>query len=440
MSDAKKECSTCHGAGVVTCPNCSGKKELECSNCHGKGHFDTCSHCRSTGKETCSDCGGTGKVGVDCPVCHHGYIQRTRMVNCSRCLGKGAIYYDNNGNLTDERGAARSHGRRRICPTCEGRGQVEESYDDICPKCNGDYKGSKGEKTCGSCGGTGERICSSCDGSGKMKCRVCGGSGKNDCHKCSGTGSVKCPECKKREKAERQRIAKEQEAEKRRKEKAAAAERERTRPSYQNRARFMMLGVVFGLSGVHYAYIRRWFLFLIQLALTGFGVAQCMIPSLGQPVTNFLLPHIEKLEEAGLYCLGDALRHPVLLLALAWSLLGAILVRKDGTNHKMRYDPEKWGFVFLALVQLGLMLCAFGKTGFDAESIRRSILVRIGIASWTIPFLYAKQWKYFLISFLPVLVDVAFFIGIGPFKLWNIVLGWYFLWHIWAVIRTTKEL
>lgn len=438
MSDAKKECSTCHGAGVVTCPNCSGKKELECSNCHGKGHFDTCSHCRSTGKETCSDCGGTGKVGVDCPVCHHGYIQRTRMVNCSRCLGKGAIYYDNNGNLTDERGAARSHGRRRICPTCEGRGQVEESYDDICPKCNGDYKGSKGEKTCGSCGGTGERICSSCDGSGKMKCRVCGGSGKNDCHKCSGTGSVKCPECKKREKAERQRIAKEQEAEKRRKEKAAAAERERTRPSYQNSARFMVLGVGLGLLGAHYAYARRWILFLVQLVLTGCGVAQYMMPSIGQPVTEFMLPYSVKLNEAGLPWLGFAVQYPIFLVALIWSLMGVFFVRRDGTNHKMQYDPEKLDFTIVAIAQFLLFAYAYGSIGVDEE--RSSALMRIGIWSWPIPFLFARQWKYFFISFVPVLVDVAYVIGIIPHTPWSNLVAIYFLWHIWAVIRSRKAL
>lgn len=404
-----KSCKTCHNKGRVTCPKCGGKKEFECEKCHGKGHFSKCSKCGSTGEVTCSHCGGSGKVRIDCPVCRYtpGYVRKERLVRCSWCHGSGK----------SETG--------RTCKGCSGSGQRKEYYKDLCPNCHGDWKGYKGSATCQHCGGTGEETCDRCRGSGKAICQTCGGSGKYKCERCEGKGDIRCPTCQERER------------------KQAAAERERTRSSYQNRARFMVLGVAFGLLGVHYAYIRRWFLLLVQLVLTGCGVAQYMVPTIGQPITDFMLPYSMKLNEAGLPWLGLALQYPVLLVALAWALLGAFLVRRDGTNHKMNYNPEKLDFVIVAIAQLLLLVYVLRIIGLDkigADETRRSILMRIGVWSWMVPFLFAKQWKYFFISMVPVLVDGAYAIGIAPLKLWNSLLGFYFLWHVWAVIRTRKEL
>ncbi len=338
------QCKTCHNTGTVPCPNCGGKKEFECSNCHGKGHLDSCSDCGSTGKVACSTCGGTGKVGVDCPVCDHGKVKRTRLIQCWKCKGRGTNYWWDGDRETDEV-------REQHCSRCGGTGQVEDEYEDICPACHGDYKGYKGEKSCGSCGGTGKRTCSSCNGSGKKKCEKCGGRGKVECSQCHGAGSVKCPECQKREEeaaaakakreaAEKKRRAEAAAAEKRRKEKAAAAERERTRASYKSHGTFLTLGVLLGLLGVHFAYIGRWFLFLVQLALTGCGVVQLFVPSLNEHVQNWMMPFSMKLNELGWPWLGLAVQYPTLVLAGLWCLWGILFVTKDGTNHKMERSPN----------------------------------------------------------------------------------------------------
>ena len=411
LSDnTKHTCGTCHGKGTVLCKNCGGKKEFECSSCHGKGHKATCSQCGSTGKMTCTECYGTGKVEVDCRVCHNGYVQGHEWINCARCHGSGILP---NGNS---------------CSSCSGRGQIERLVQKLCPACHGDYKGFKGKEICYRCDGTGKESCDRCRGTGKAICKTCDGDGKVKCERCKGKGQVKCPECKQRE-----------EKEARIKQKKAAAEWERNRSSYQNRARFMALGVAFGLLGVHYAYIRRWFSFMVQLVLTGCAVAQHMIPAIDQPITDFMLPYSMKLNEAGLPWLGLALQYPLLLAALAWCFVGVFFVRRDGTNHKMDFDPERRVFILIAVVQFLLMLCLFGITGEENDGLRHSVLLRIGIWSLLFPFLYAKQWKYFFISLLPVLVDVVFCLGFSE-KIWNQTLFWYSCWHVWAVIRTRKEL
>lgn len=414
----KHRCKTCHDKGSVPCPNCGGKKEFECSSCHGKGHKDSCSKCGSTGKMTCTECHGSGKVEVDCPVCNRGWIDDYEWVTCRRCHGKGITF--------------NTDGSHQQCSECYGRTQVRVPKRKLCDNCHGDYRGFKGKKTCGVCGGSGKETCDRCRGTGKAICKTCDGEGKIKCERCKGKGRVKCPECKKREEKE-ERIRQEK----------AAAERERTRSSYQNRARFMVLGVGLGLLGAHYAYARRWFLFLVQLILTGCGVAQYMMPSIGQPVTEFMLPYSMKLNEAGLPWLGFAVQYPIFLAALIWSLMGVFFVRRDGTNHKMNYDPEKLDFIIVAIAQFLLFVYLVKVMGTDqmgTDEMRRSFLMRIGVWTWPIPFLFAKQWKYFFISIVPVLVDGTFAIGITPLKLWNSLLGFYFLWHVWAVIRTRKDL
>ena len=168
-----------------------------------------------------------------------------------------------------------------------------------------------------------------------------------------------------------------------------------------------------------------------------------MMPSIGQPVTEFMLPYSMKLNEAGLPWLGFAVQYPMFLAALIWSLMGVFFVRRDGTNHKMNYDPEKLDFIIVAIAQFLLFVYLVKVMGTDqmgTDEMRRSFLMRIGVWTWPIPFLFAKQWKYFFISIVPVLVDGTFAIGITPLKLWNSLLGFYFLWHVWAVIRTRKDL
>ena len=75
------------------------------------------------------------------------------------------------------------------CWECGGRGQVKETYKDICPNCHGEYE-RETDKPCKKCGGTGKVKCDRCDGTGHAKCKACGGRGKVECEKCNGEGSI----------------------------------------------------------------------------------------------------------------------------------------------------------------------------------------------------------------------------------------------------------
>ena len=178
-------CEKCQGTGKVTCSKCGGAKEVKCEKCNGKGTFRNCSKCDSTGKVDCPSCDGSGEEISICPVCDKGKIKQTRWINCASCHGKG--YYTGPG-----------YEHHPECGVCDGRGQVEDVYEDICPNCHGEYKRKTG-KPCKKCGGTGKTECSRCGGTGHANCQVCHGSGKVKCDHCSGAGDSKCPECEKRE-------------------------------------------------------------------------------------------------------------------------------------------------------------------------------------------------------------------------------------------------
>lgn len=411
--DANCHCHTCHDKGSVTCPECGGKKEFECKDCHGKGHHNDCYHCGSTGKARCSDCGGSGKVPVDCPVCHHtGKVTKERYINCALCHGTGEQEW--------------GRGQYRTCPRCEGSGQIKERYQDICPNCHGDYKGFKGKKTCSACSGTGKVRCSYCSGTGKRTCTSCNGRGKIRCKTCGGDGSVKCPECKKREDAAAAAKRKQEAAESERRYKAAEEERERTRESYQNRSVFMAVGLAFGLLGVHYAYVRRWFMFLIQIILTTFGVIKFVVPAIGAQIENLTMPYSIKLNEAGYSWLGLVVQNP-LSLAVLWCLFGVIFIRRDGTNHKMTFNGGK-AVSRRAFIIFSIVCIAY----FFLLAMCYHLPLRLAwLAVSGIPFIYACRWKFFFVNLLAVLACAC---GLGGNVMLNIY-GWGYLLSIGYVAK-----
>ena len=167
------------GKGRVTCPQCGGDKKVKCEKCKGHGEFKNCNECDSTGEVNCPDCGGSGKATSICPVCVNGYVYKTRWINCAGCHGMGRrreIKGINRGEIVS-------------CWECGGRGQVKETYKDICPNCHGEYE-RETNKPCNKCGGTGKTKCSKCDGTGHAKCKACEGTGKTKCSKCNGEGAI----------------------------------------------------------------------------------------------------------------------------------------------------------------------------------------------------------------------------------------------------------
>ena len=80
------ECGGCHGRGQVEeeyeeyCPNCHGEYRRRtgksCKKCDGSGKVE-CSGCNGTGRAKCKACGGRGKV------------------KCGKCSGEGYVKVDN---------------------------------------------------------------------------------------------------------------------------------------------------------------------------------------------------------------------------------------------------------------------------------------------------------------------------------------------------------
>ncbi len=380
MEKLKEQCRRCYGKGVIICKECEGKKEFKCDRCNGTGHVE-CHKC-DDGKVACTTCGGTGKVKVDCPVCLHGKIEKERWINCAHCSGAGYGYVD---------------GERRICGVCFGRGQVKETYEEICPNCHGDWRGFKGWQTCHVCSGTGKVACGECHGTREVSCVSCDGLGKKKCSYCSGEGVVACPECEARTMNK------------------FFAENKQSKPSDKKRDSFFVLGMTLGLFGVHYAYIRRWYMCLCQLLLTVGGLLQFFVPTWHECVSNLMMPLSSKLSDIGLQWLGCAVHYPILLIAVVWWLIGVGFVRKDGANCKVTYYwPTKKLFIIMMIVQVIPII------------VLRSLVPAV----FGIHLLYAGKRVLFYVNLAIILfIEIARIVGWGAMNTWGAV-AIYSCWFI----------
>lgn len=247
----KYVCSTCHGTGQVTCSKCGGKGERKCPHCDGTGHA--------------------------CPVCSRGYVKKKRLVNCSHCYGKGYTIDQNGGKFR--------------CYDCGGRGQIEETYKEICPNCHGDYKNT-------------DHVCDKCDGHKKISCAK-----HEECPDCNGKGKWS----KVYDKA-----------------------------SDLNIRMFLALGMIGGLFGLHYAYVRRWLLFAVQLAL--FAILAVLLCGMGMIAETFNVdPNILSKVKWGVYW--------VILLNC---FTGMALIKRDGQCGTLKADFKKSLF-WLCFIPFGFM-------------------------------------------------------------------------------------
>lgn len=305
-------CDKCHETGKVTCTKCGGEKEVECEKCNGHGRFKNCSECDSTGKIACPSCNGSGKSFSVCPVCQKGYVWKTRLINCKTCYGRGYYTF--------------SDGSRTRCPKCDGTGQREDPYQEICPNCHGDYK-REVNKPCKECKGTGEIKCSRCGGSGHARCQECNGSGKVKCDKCSGKGSVKCPDCERRE-----RDARELRERKEREERNRQIEEQRKKEAAESAAKDRNEKIL-GCGCL-----------LAIVATVGFFV-WWWIEGMTAPALSDMWANAKSFA-------GGSGKVVLWLFALfvIWKLLKALVTRKKAKSSSTSASPKKrWKFVVLGL-------------------------------------------------------------------------------------------
>ena len=151
----KKEvkCEECNGTGRHECHSCSGSGKERCSRCKGSGNeisicpvcnhgkversrWINCRHCHGTGRKyaspySCEYCDGQGQVKetyeIECPHCKGAY--RQKVGSCKKCGGTG----------------------RQTCSSCGGEKIVQ----------------------CGECSGKGIHDCHNCKGAGRVKCPDC---------------------------------------------------------------------------------------------------------------------------------------------------------------------------------------------------------------------------------------------------------------------------
>lgn len=219
----------------------------------------------------------------------------TGQVTCSICKGSGRIKCPTCG----------SYGY--ACPVCtkgwdRKPGYVKDKYGDWvhCPNCHGDYTNKK--FTCWRCGGDGVIDCDK-----TTRCSVCHGTGKIE------------------------------------------------KVSDKNSRVFLALGMIGGLLGLHYAYIRRWALFAIQLTLFTVFVALLFGGGIISEKVGIETGMLSKIK----WC--------VYAIVLIHWLIGISLVKEDGQGCSMGNDFKKGLFWLFFLL--------FGFTGAHLAYGRSKLLV-----------------------------------------------------------------
>ncbi|MBQ8125143.1 MAG: hypothetical protein IJ173_04555 [Kiritimatiellae bacterium] len=215
----------------------------------------------------------------------------TGKVTCSTCKGRGRIKCP----------TCRSYGH--ACPVCtkgwdRKPGYVKDKYGDWvhCPNCHGDYTNSK--FTCWRCGGDGVIDCDKTE-----RCSVCGGTGKVE------------------------------------------------KFSSRNSRAFLALAMIGGLFGLHYAYIRRWGLFVIQFVL--FAIFAALLFG-SEMISEHISIEVAILSKAKWCAYAIVLIH--------W-LIGLSFVKEDGQGCSLVNEFKKclfWLF-FLLFGFTGAHL-AYGKS------------------------------------------------------------------------------
>lgn len=273
-----KKCSICHGTGQVTCSKCGGKGERKCPHCDGTGHA--------------------------CPVCSRGYVKKKRLVNCSHCYGKGYTI--------DQ------IGEKYRCYDCGGRGQIEETYKEICPNCHGDYTKSN-------------HVCDRCGGKKKISCAR-----HETCSYCRGRGSWY-----------------------------------EDKISEKNSRVFLALGMIGGLFGLHYAYIRRWVLCAMQLTL--FLVLIALVFGSG------MIAETVGIDSSVLSMVKWCVYAATLIL---W-LMGIAVVKRDNQGGELK-DEFKEGLFWLFFLLFGFTgaYLAYGKSKLLVFHAGFLIFLSLPAVSW----------------------------------------------------------
>lgn len=142
LTDLKKICPACDGAGVVIC-SCNENHELLCPNCGGKGSVEKKVIVNQKMEVPC-DNPGCEKGKVSCALCHGSGHNHHNEV-CRECRGRGMV----------------------DCPVCCGLGKIKQNHQEswitheTCHLCHGHRY-----VPCYHCHGTKERICPECKGEG----------------------------------------------------------------------------------------------------------------------------------------------------------------------------------------------------------------------------------------------------------------------------------
>ncbi len=207
----------------------------------------------------------------------------TGQVTCSICKGSGRIKCP----------TCRSYGY--ACPVCTKGwdtkpGYVKDKYGDWvhCPNCHGDYTNNK--FTCWRCGGDGLIDCDK----------------TTHCSVCHGTGKIE-------------------------------------KFSEKNIRVFRALGMISGIFGIHYAYVKRWGLFAIQLILIAGIVALSSVGVLVKDLKSNFYSYVPAAiaENLGIHSDLDLLALLLILIfsaAMIHGLIGMACVKYDGKGYTLNNE------------------------------------------------------------------------------------------------------
>ena len=351
-------CAGCHGTGrrrvlkginrgeIVSCWECGGRGQVKekykdiCPNCHGEYERETdkpCKKCGGTGKAKCSRCDGTGHA--ECQAC-----RGRGKVKCAKCGGEGYVSVDNamsvklmqeaarDGNLQalHDLGVAYALGQCGLAVDC---GRAEECFKEILKhKDDEEY-----DYYADSAGGHLKYLGAVCKGDANAMRELANwfGDDEMECRGIDGSPMINGVNPNKfwKEMAVKAEKQVNTDATKKSTSKSSSGS---TRTSTKKRWKFVVLGLLFGYFGLHLAYAKRWFLFLLLWA--GFIVGGVMSGGKGEPEklpTEAETTQVAQSDNKGKKDSGS----PISGIGFAvWALLwigGTLFIKKDGKGNRM---------------------------------------------------------------------------------------------------------
>ena len=318
LDEYYEKCPHCHGVKHIPidkpCPDCNGTLEVKCYRCDGTGHAK-CDACNGSGEVKCVKCGGDGHIVVDDSTSVK-LMQEAASDGNLRALHDLAVAY-----ALGQCGLAVDCGKAEECFREILKHEDDEEYDYYADSVEGHLK----------------FLSAICDGDAYSMRELADWFSEEEMESRGIEGSPMIdgvnPDKFWNEMAQAVETARiDASAKKATKNNISAQDKQPSHKSAKKRWKFVVVGLLFGFLGLHLAYAKRWFLFLLLWAgfITGGSFYK------GSAAEQQPEGAIQQVQQSGQTKSNDDMIGGIGfgIWALLW-IGGTLFIKKDGKGNRM---------------------------------------------------------------------------------------------------------